>query len=33
LKKMPLFKPAIKNGVAVKSKISFPIVFMSRQAN
>jgi|CXWL01.1.fsa_nt_gi protein TonB len=33
LKKLPTFKPAIKNGVAVKSKIVFPVVFMSRSAN
>ena len=33
LKKLPLFKPAIKNGIAVKSKIVFPVVFMSRNAN
>ena len=33
LKKLPTFRPAIKNGVAVKSKISFPIVFMSRGTN
>lgn len=33
LKKLPDFKPAIKNGVAVKSKIIFPLVFMSRNAN
>jgi hypothetical protein len=33
LKNLPPFKPAIKNGVAVKSKIVFPIVFMSRNAN
>ncbi|HNU13451.1 MAG TPA: energy transducer TonB [Chitinophagaceae bacterium] len=33
LKNMPAFKPAIKNGVIVKSKISFPVTFMSRSAN
>ena len=33
LKELPTFKPAMKNGVAVKSKISFPIVFMSRGTN
>jgi len=33
LKKLPDFKPAIKNGVAVKSKIIFPLMFMSRKAN
>jgi Gram-negative bacterial TonB protein C-terminal len=30
--KMP-FAPAIKNGFAVKSKIVFPVVFMSRNPN
>jgi protein TonB len=33
LKNLPDFRPAIKNGVAVKSKIVFPIVFMSRSVN
>ena len=33
LKELPTFKPAIKNGVAVKSKIIFPVVFMSRSVN
>jgi hypothetical protein len=33
LKNLPAFKPAIKNGVAVKSKIIFPVVFMSRNAD
>lgn len=33
LKILPAFKPAMKNGVAVKSKITFPIVFMSRKAD
>ena len=33
LKNLPAFKPAIKNVVAVKSKIVFPVVFMSRNAD
>jgi periplasmic protein TonB len=33
LKNLPAFKPAIKNGVAVKSKIVFPVTFMSRKAD
>lgn len=33
LKELPTFKPAMKNGVAVKSKIVFPVFFMSRGAN
>ena len=33
LKKLPTFKPAMKNGVVVKSKISFPVLFVSRHMN
>jgi protein TonB len=33
IKKFPLFKPAIKNGVPVKSKVIFPVTFMSRKAD
>ncbi len=33
IKTFPAFKPAMKNGVAVKSKIIFPVMFMSRKAD
>jgi len=33
LKELPTFKPAMKNGIAVKSKIFFPVIFMSRAVN
>jgi hypothetical protein len=33
IKSFPAFKPAMKNGVPVKSKIIFPVMFMSRKAD